>query len=64
MLFMTTESSVMTETTITETDVQLIARLLSLIGFASMEFMTRQTVLTLLAETGFSMELVFQKELL
>lgn len=64
MLFMTTESSVMTETTITETDVQLIARLLSLIGCVSMEFMTRQTVPTLLAETGFLMELVFQKELL
>ena len=64
MLFMTTESSVMTETTITETDVQLIARLLSLIGCVSMEFMTRQTVLTLLVETGFLMELVFQKELL
>ena len=53
MLFMTTESSVMMETRWTETDVQQIAKRLNPIGFVSMEFMTKQTVPTLLAETAF-----------
>jgi len=53
MLFMTTESSVMMETRWTETDVQQIAKRLNPTGFVSMEFMTKQTVPTLLAETAF-----------
>jgi len=64
MLFMTTESSVMMETRWTETDVQQIAKRLNPIGFVSMEFMTKQTVPTLLAETEFLTTSAFLKELL